>query len=226
MVFEKKFETVDGYLVLSIPKNYKEITLDQFTRLSQTPISLLDEIAILSGKTKDELYNVRSLEGLLTLKDAVELLKTDMVTYYDAEQIPEKIHFPDGFSFKIDLSIGIQPIGAYFTVDEIIKNDLADYQEKYGEEWKNYAKPSLESILSILAHFLYCPVTKKEWKLEDVLEFENTVKHLKAVEALPLARAFFLPYLNIEIANSSYFKRLQTHYRNWRELKSLKNLAG
>jgi len=226
MIYEKKFQTVDGDILITLPKTYKDLTLAQFSGLSRPLLSLLDQVSILTGIATDRLYNIRRIEELIILKDAIETLITDMDNKYDSDAIPKKLRLPDGKHIDIDIRIGIQPVGAFITVDEMIKGDLDKYQAEYGEQWKEYARPSMDTILGILAHFFYCPVTKLPWNINEVDKFQDFIKDLKAVDSLPIAKAFFLPYLNLEVTKNGYFQRLGTHYQNWRELKSLKSLVG
>lgn len=215
---------------VTIPEDFKLLTLGQLMDIQKADNSMIDEVSILSHVPKDELYNILQIGDLKQLQPALEALTSQILTDYDAETLPAAILVGISADTKVKVQIskdlGIQPAGAFIAADLAMQNDIDAAREQYGDNWKEYYKPSVDAVLTVLANFLYCDATGLPWTEKGAEAFKTTVRWLPAFQALPISNAFFLPYLNYAQDTISYWNKALTIARKQQELKNLRRSAG
>lgn len=225
---KKQFKAVDGDITLSIPERFEEITLGQLIDLQAPGNNLVDEVAILSHVPKDDLYNIRNISDLASLTPAIEELTAKILMDYDSSAMPKRITvgLTEKKTIEISEDLGIRPAGAFIAADQAINAEMEKAREQYGDDWEEHFKPSGDTLLTVLANFLYCEVTGLPWTEKGVNSFKHVVRWVPAYQALPIAKCFFLPYLNCASLTLSYWNKAKIIEQNRRELRNLRRSAG
>lgn len=218
--------TGDKPLRICIPSEFTEITLGQMMDLMKDGNNLVDEVAILTHIPKDELYNIRNIEDLARLKPVLEEITTRILEDYDSDALPSQVTLLSGQVVPISSDLGIHPVGAFIAADGAMQAEIEKAQHQFGDDWEDNFKPSFDCTLTIIAHYLYCDATGLPWTEKGVENFKTSVRWIPAYQAMPITKAFFLPYLSLGKDTRSYWSKALMAARKQRELINLRRSAG
>ena len=216
-MIEKTLKTTTGKLRVSIPTQLNEVTLGQMMDLQQTPdLNDIDAISILSGIPSDQLKTVLNFTDFQLFGDVVQSLSHQIAQLYNSDTIPDQIILSAGKpTVKVMKNLSIEPAGAFMAAREIIADEISECIKIYGEEdWQDYFNPSLKACCQILAHYFYCKATSKPYNEYEAEEFTTEIKKLRVMEALPIAKHFFICYPNLSKQKISFWQRLR---RLWKK---------
>lgn len=226
----KTFKTTDGKIKITIPSELKEITLGMMIGLDKknadnTDLSELEVISVLSGIQKDELYNVRNIDDFNEFQNHVlSLVHQIQYTFQEQAVIPKEVTI-SGKTVNVINNLSVEPVGAFMNCRDIIADEINEAMAFFGEEeWKqnNNFKPSLKCAARVLAHYFYCPVTKKPYNEFEAEAFEAEVTKLPMVQALPIATFFFLNYPNLLKPKVSFLNLFKAEWKKRQALRHLK----
>jgi len=216
-MIEKTLKTTSGKLRVSIPTQLNEVTLGQMMHLQQTSdLNDIDAISILSGIPVDQLKTVLDFNDFLLFGNVVQSLSHQIAQLYNSDIIPDLINFPTNkITVKVMKNLSIEPVGAFMASREIIADEISECIKTYGEEnWQDYFNPSLKACCQLLAHYFYCKATGKPYNEYEAEEFTTEIKKLRVMEALPIAKHFFICYPNLSKQKISFWQRLR---RLWKK---------
>ncbi|WP_179415528.1 hypothetical protein HDF19_21745 [Mucilaginibacter sp. E4BP6] len=216
-MIEKTLKTTSGKLRVSIPTQLNEVTLGQMMDLQQTSdLNDIDAISILSGIPVDQLKTVLDFNDFLLFGNVVQSLSHQIAQLYNSDIIPDLINFPTNkITVKVMKNLSIEPVGAFMASREIIADEISECIKTYGEEnWQDYFNPSLKACCQLLAHYFYCKATGKPYNEYEAEEFTAEIKKLRVMEALPIAKHFFICYPNLSKQKISFWQRLR---RLWKK---------
>jgi len=216
-MIEKTLKTTSGKLRVSIPTQLNEVTLGQMMDLQQTSdLNDIDAISILSGIPVDQLKTVLDFNDFLLFGNVVQSLSHQIAQLYNSDIIPDLINFPTNkITVKVMKNLSIEPVGAFMASREIIADEISECIKTYGEEnWQDYFNPSLKACCQLLAHYFYCKATGKPYNEYEAEEFTTEIKKLRVMEALPIAKHFFICYPNLSKQKISFWQRLR---RLWKK---------
>lgn len=216
-MIEKTLKTTSGKLRVSIPTQLNEVTLGQMMDLQQkSDLNDIDAISILSGIPVDQLKTVLDFNDFLLFGNVVQSLSHQIAQLYNSDIIPDLINFPTNkITVKVMKNLSIEPVGAFMASREIIADEISECIKTYGEEnWQDYFNPSLKACCQLLAHYFYCKATGKPYNEYEAEEFTAEIKKLRVMEALPIAKHFFICYPNLSKQKISFWQRLR---RLWKK---------
>lgn len=222
----KNIKTTSGNLKITIPSDIKELTVGMLVDLTPVPgdsFSKLEQLSILSGtpleSDSDEiitLYDILNLDDLKVFDEHLQLLAYQIMGEKDNMNVPDNVvlEIPQsnikrwytgrigrthlGKQVRVAKNLGIEPAGAYMEAKELIKSEFVEY-ERIKKEFGDHIEfsPSINSMVRLLALYFYCPATGEKFNPVKVTEFQEIIKKMPMVKALPIARYFFLNYPNL-----------------------------
>lgn len=212
-MIERTVKTLTGKLSIKIPSALAELKLGQLMQMQALEqLSDLDAISILSGIAIADLKNVVHFNEFDVFGEAILSLSNQIKYLYDSEAIPDKITFHiDGKpkTVKVIRNLSMEPAGAFMASRDIIAEEISKHIEKHGEEdWQQTFNPSLKACCQVLAQYFYCRATGNTYDEYKAEAFAETVKTLGVLEALPLARYFFMSYLGLLTRKTGFWRRL------------------
>lgn len=228
-MLQKTVKTTTGKISISLPDTISEVTLAQIMAMQETEgLTDLGAIHILSGVPLTELHNVKNMSDLQIFTPHVIALSKQIKELYNSNSIPKHVIFNyNGITKKINVitNLSVEPAGAFWAARDVITDEINDHIKKHGEEdWKDNFNPSLYSCALLLAHYFYCPVTGNWYNEHEAEQFIDTVKQLPFIDALPVAKCFFLSYPNLSKPRINFWERLQLLWKKRLELKAFRSL--
>jgi hypothetical protein len=229
-MIEKTFKTTHGQLRIQMPSQLKEVTLGQMMQLQdKTDLSDLDAISILSGKAIDELKDVNNFRDFDVFGDAVISLSNQIKQLYNSDEIPSKVTFKiDGKTIMVNgiRNLSVEPAGAFMAARDIIAEEINEHVELYGAEyWQERFNPSLKACCQVLAQYFYCRATGNKYNEYQAEAFTETIKKLGVLEALPIAKHFFMSYPNLSRPKTNYWLRPRQFWRRRRASRHSRSLS-
>jgi hypothetical protein len=229
-MIEKTVRTISGKLTIRIPASIDEITLGQIMQMQEKPmLNDLEVISILSGTQLSELQNIRSFDDLYVFGEIILLLSKQFKNLYANDKIPKRVTFRlTGGDKMVNVikNLAVEPAGAFFAAREIIAEEIKEHTEKYGaDDWQSTFNPSLKACCQVLAHYFYCPVTNQPYNEYKAEEFNEEIKKLRVMEALPIAIHFFRVYPRLSKPKTSCLSRLLQRWKKKQESALLKSLS-
>ncbi|MDB5003522.1 MAG: hypothetical protein JWQ34_1747 [Mucilaginibacter sp.] len=217
-MIEKTFKTIHGQLRIQMPSQLKEITLGQMMQMQdKLNLSDLDAINILSGTPIDELKNVIDIHDFDVFGEAVLSLSNQIKHLYNSDDIPTNVSFDiddKKVMVKVIRNLSVEPAGAFMAARDIIADEINEHITLHGEEdWQERFNPSLKACCLVLAQYFYCRATGNKYNEYQAEVFTETVKKLGVLEALPIAKHFFMSYPNLSKPKTNYFLRLRQFWR-------------
>ncbi|WP_158824725.1 hypothetical protein [Mucilaginibacter lacusdianchii] len=223
------FRTTTGKLRVTIPTQLKELTLKQLIGLQQKAnLTDLDAIHILSGVPLIDLKQITDVGEIQSLSNSIFSLSEEIKALYNSDTIPSDIQLKikeKPVTVKVVNNLSIEPVGAFMVARDIIADEIKLHIERYGEpDWQKKFNPSLQACSQILAQYLYCPATKKSYDEYQASLFTDVINELPVVEALPIAKHFFLRYPNLSKPKTNFWHRLQRRWNNAPGFRNLRSL--
>jgi hypothetical protein len=217
-VIEKNLRTATGWLKVKIPSHMNEITFGQLMAMQEKEnMSDMDAISILSGTPLTDLIQVISYDDFQLFADQIYVLAQQISQLYNSDALPKRLDFVvDGKRKVVNViqNLSVEPAGAFMASREIIADEIARHINVHGaNDWQNHFSPSLKACCQVLAHYFYCRVCGSVYNEYEADEFAAEIKKLKAIEALPIAKYFFLSYPNLSRRKTSFWRRLPVFWR-------------
>jgi hypothetical protein len=227
-MIEKMLRTTDGKIRVRIPTVLNEITLGQMMAMQEKQyLDDLDAISILSGLSKEELYNVKNIEDFGIFGDYVKSLANQIKYLYQGDITPRKVIFTLGkrkVTVNVIHNLSVEPAGAFMAARDIIADEINEHINLYGEEdWQDHFQPSLKACCHVLAHYFFCRATGKKYDEYEAGEFCEEVKKLRVTEALPIAKHFFTCYPDLLKQKIDFFQRFRQFWRKRQVSRRLKS---
>lgn len=229
----KTFTTTDGKIKIAIPSELKEITLGMMIALEKpnadkTDLSQVEVISIFSGIPLDNLYDVRNISDFDQFQQHVlSLCHQIQYNFQEQAKMPKEVTIA-GKTVNVINNLSVEPVGAFMNCRDIIADEINEAIEFFGEEeWKqdNNFKPSVKCAARLLAHYFYCPVTKKPYNEFEAEAFEVEVLKLPMLQALPIATFFFLNYPNLLKPKVNFFQLFKLEWKRRQALRHLKYMG-
>ncbi len=229
-MIEKTLKTTDGKILVQIPSQLSEVTLGQMMQMQDIPnLSDLDAISILSGTPVDELKNVIDIHEFDVFGDTVLSLSNQIKYLYNSDDIPAKVNFNiEGkkVEVKVSRNLSVEPAGAFMAARDIIADEINEHIKQHGEDdWQECFNPSLKAGCQVFAQYFYCRATGNKYNEYQAEAFTETVKTLGVLEALPVAKHFFMSFPNLSRPKTNYFQRLRRFWRRKPVYKPSKSLS-
>jgi hypothetical protein len=212
-MIEQNLKTTQGKLRVSMPTQLSEVTLGQMMQLQESAdLKDLDAISILSGVPASELQNVSNADDFMGFADAVLSLSHQIKHLYNSDAVPKTITLEVGekrVTLDVLKNLSVEPAGAFMAARDIIADEIASHIKIYGEEnWQDYFNPSLTACCKVLAYYFYCRATGNSYDEYAAANFTDVIKNLWVTEALPIAKHFFMSYLNLSKPKTGFWHQL------------------
>lgn len=221
-MISKTLQTLDGQLKISIPSVISEITLGMLIAM-QEDNSDIETISILSGISKDELYNVRNINDFDIFKEHVLSLVHQISYECNNLPLPKQI-FICGKKVEVTKDLNIEPAGAFMECRDLIADEINEHIKVFGEDdYKEHFKPSLKITSFILAHYLYCPTTGLNYNADKAEAFQKEILKLSIALTIPIAKHFFLNYPFAPKTKRKFFPAV---IQTWKRKLALRNSKG
>jgi hypothetical protein len=229
-MIEKTLKTINGKLLVKIPSQLNEVTLGQMMQMQDKKnLTDLDAISILSDIAIDDLKNVSDFNDFDVFGEAVLSLSNQIKYLYNADEIPVKATFDiEGKKIRVNVTrnLSVEPAGAFMAARDIIAEEINEHIALYGDEDRQQAfNPSLKACCQVLAQYFYCRVTGQNYNEYEAEAFAEHVKKLGVVEALPIAKHFFMSFPNLSRPKTSFWQRPRLFWRKRRAYNHLKSLS-
>lgn len=226
----QQLKTIDGKLLVSMPSALTEVTLGQLMLMQEkSTLTDLDAISILSGVAVDDLKNVKDFNDFDVFAEVVLALSNQIRCLYNSDELPAMVTFKvDGKRVKVKVisNLSVEPAGAFMAAREIIADEIQQHIAQHGEDdWQQSFSPSLKACCQVLAHYFYCRVTGKRYSEYQAEQFAETVKTIGVLEALPIAKHFFMSYPSLSKPKTGFWHRFRQLWRKRPVYSRSKNLS-
>lgn len=225
----KTFHTGAGKITVQVPTDLGDITLGQMiaaqkfeNREEKGEDADFDTHPFIPQLTRQMMDNM-DLDDYNFLLERMKSLAHQIKYCYNGSAIPEYVHFA-GKKVKVPKNLSIEPAGAFFASRNIIADEINRHIAVYGEDYsQDVFHPALDAAAMVLAHYFYCRATGKLYAEQAAEEFKEEVLKLRLVDALPIARHFFLSYPDLFKPKISLFRRLRMSWKRELALRNIKN---
>lgn len=160
---------------------------------------------------------LKAFEAVQAIPDSVQLCIGEKYSMSITKRLVKAWSKKDNLKrVQVITNLGIAPAGAYMEAKQVIKKEHEAHkkaQEYYVEqiqpglkvdsdEWQEVAKaiefnPSIAAQIRLLSLYLHGPATGERFNTQAIIKFDSVVRKLMIIEALPIARHFFLKYPNL-----------------------------